>query len=190
LAGDIGLHVIMARGPAKEGSSVKFSTLTNVLPDSKWLRMADADVSAANEAMPAIHALLREKPLSERPAILLDVICKEIAHILHLPVDRMPRKRDRLMDLGMDSLMAVELRNRLASELGLNNLPATLMFDYPTPDAITEYLLNRLENMDSVIEETPSPVTPVSNEQSLTAQEVADLSEEDIATLLRSRLSR
>ena len=67
------------------------------------------------------------------------------AGVLRLDPTALPERRQRLMDLGLDSLMAVELRNRLASGAGAAvTLPATLMFDYPTIDAIAQFLGQQL----------------------------------------------
>ncbi len=46
-------------------------------------------------------------------------------------------------DLGFDSLSAVELRNRLKTAIGLS-LPAAVIFDYPTPQALAEHLADKL----------------------------------------------
>ena len=51
-------------------------------------------------------------------------------------------------DLGMDLLMAVEVRNRLAKQTGLS-VPATLVFDHPNLKAVSEWVLEALELADS-----------------------------------------
>ncbi|MGB8479154.1 MAG: methyltransferase, partial [Acidobacteriaceae bacterium] len=194
-AGILGLHVMLARTSMASAAVVPQTAGTRTIADlpqeSAW-----ADASSFDTATPspsegaAIAALLQEVPQSEKRALLLDIVLKEIAQVLRLGTGTLPRKRDRLMDLGMDSLMAVEFRNRLSKLLGVDGLPATLIFDYPTPDAVAGYLLTRLQGeipSESVGESSSS--LPVAREKLLTAEEVGDLSEEDVAELLRSRLA-
>jgi acyl carrier protein len=80
---------------------------------------------------------------SERPAIVLDVVRGLVATVLGHADVRAVGAHHPFQELGFDSLAAVELRDRLGAETGLG-LPATLVFDHPTPSALAEHLLDRL----------------------------------------------
>ncbi|WP_405084867.1 SDR family NAD(P)-dependent oxidoreductase [Microbispora sp. NBC_01389] len=92
------------------------------------------------------HALLRRigsLPEAQREQAVVRAVLAETAVVLgHRPGDLTQADR-RFRDLGFDSLTAVELRNRLRTATGLK-LPASLVFDYPTPRAIAEFLLAEL----------------------------------------------
>lgn len=61
-----------------------------------------------------------------------------LTSVMHDSPDEIDRRAD-LLDMGFSSLMAVELRNRIAEATGLE-LPAALIYDYPTFEAIAGYL--------------------------------------------------
>ncbi|GAA3566887.1 type I polyketide synthase [Nonomuraea rosea] len=82
---------------------------------------------------------LAGKDTAEQTELLLEFVRAEAAAVLgHAAPDQVAPDRG-FLDLGLDSLTAVELRNRLSTGTGLR-LPATLLFDYPTPSAIVDHL--------------------------------------------------
>ncbi|MCD9879812.1 type I polyketide synthase [Streptomyces guryensis] len=83
---------------------------------------------------------LARLPESERADRLLELVCEEASRALGLPSARSVRPDQPLRDLGMDSVTAVDLRNRLGTRLGAR-LPATLLFDHPTPARLADHLL-------------------------------------------------
>ncbi|MBI4852596.1 MAG: hypothetical protein HY819_12440, partial [Acidobacteria bacterium] len=81
-------------------------------------------------------------PENEQLATLVSIVQQEVARVLALSsIDSVPTEKP-LKELGLDSLMAVQLRKRL-SMLCEVELPATLVFEYPAPNDIAKLLLDR-----------------------------------------------
>jgi acyl transferase domain-containing protein/acyl carrier protein len=86
---------------------------------------------------------LAGKPHRERVAALRELVCTEAASVLGYADTRRVQPQFSFKEAGFDSLTAVELRNRLTA-ITRTRLPATMVFDYPTPVALAAYLEQEL----------------------------------------------
>ncbi|MGN9789438.1 SDR family NAD(P)-dependent oxidoreductase, partial [Nonomuraea sp. ZG12] len=110
------------------------------LPDVQALVPA-----GAAESRPAgeLALLLAGRSPDEQHRLLTDMIRSEAATVLHHPSPEAVEADRAFSDVGFDSLTAVELRNRLSALAGAR-LPATLIFDYPTPAQLAHHLRSEL----------------------------------------------
>ncbi|MEU7183555.1 type I polyketide synthase, partial [Streptomyces celluloflavus] len=108
---------------------------------------------AAGPREPELRQRLAALPAAERADHLLDLLRTLVAGVLgHTDAGRVEPER-AFKDLGFDSLTALELRNGLSAATGLN-LPASLVYDSPTPLAMARFLLAEL---DGSLPETAAP---------------------------------
>ncbi len=92
-----------------------------------------------------------------------------------------------LFDMGMDSLMAVDLKARLEAATG-QRLPSTLTFNYPTVTALAGYLTDEVLGASLKPEAAPTP--PPSAVAPVTDASRDDLTEDELAVLLAEKLGR
>ncbi|MFD8294489.1 type I polyketide synthase, partial [Streptomyces lavendulae] len=108
-------------------------------PVRKVRAAGDATATGAADRATALAASLYGLAEAEQDRVLGDLVRLQIATVLgHASPERIEPER-QFRDLGFDSLTAVELRNLLGSVTGIR-LPATLVFDHPTPLALTRFL--------------------------------------------------
>ncbi|WP_444843225.1 type I polyketide synthase [Amycolatopsis kentuckyensis] len=115
-----------------------------LLDDLPAVRRALEAQRAEPEATPeSFPGRLTGLPPVEQERVVLDHVRDAIARVLgHAGAGEIDAQRP-FKELGFDSLTGVELRNRLRAATGLK-LPATLVFDHPTPSALAGFLLAAL----------------------------------------------
>lgn len=86
----------------------------------------------------------------DKVALVARLVREQLGHVLGLAVDQVVEGKRGFFELGLDSLTAVQLRNRLQDKIG-SALPVTLILENPSPDKLAEYLLRTLD------ESHPSP---------------------------------
>lgn len=97
---------------------------------------------------------LQEIPVSQRAGFVTEFLAREVQNFLRLASP--PAATSRFLDLGTDSLMAIELRNRLHSQFGgAFTINATAVFDYPTIGGLAEYLVGQLPDTEPPAAEKP-----------------------------------
>lgn len=121
------------------------------------------------ESISATPDLLNELKLAnirDRYEILVTYLQKQVHQILRLPSSQLPNLQQGFFDMGIDSLMAVELKNLLEFNLHIS-LPTTLILEFPTIHELAIYLEQEVVRLPSS-KDTPqidSPATVENLEQ-------------------------
>lgn len=152
-------------------------------------------IGAASAATPApsapataaAHVIerLRALPSGQRRQALAAHLTSQALQVLGLDAATSVDTRAPLKDIGLDSLMSVELRNTL-NRSAPRPLPATLLFDYPTLDALTSFLA-RSWGLDT---DGPAPaVSPIATAQAAAQTAIEKLSDDEAEALLLAELN-
>ncbi|WP_033665010.1 beta-ketoacyl reductase, partial [Salinispora oceanensis] len=121
-----------------------------------------APIRSIERSEPALRSRLGALPKPDRIDAALATVREQAAEVLgHSGADDIPADQ-AFRDMGFDSLTSVELRNRLNSATGLS-LPATLLFDYPTPRLLADLMLSELTGEEAPVH-TPVAATGLSDE--------------------------
>lgn len=138
-------------------------------------------------AVAELRRRLDEVAPNERADLLVDYVRGCVNRVLRRNPDKPLDRRQRLMDLGVDSLMAVELRNVLTLGLGLAEpLPATLIFDQPTIEAVASFLDSQLDDECGPVPEADTPAG--ASESAMSETDVDALSDEEVKAALRAKI--
>jgi polyene macrolide polyketide synthase len=130
---------------------------------------------------------LAATPESERESVVLELVSAQVAAVLgHATPETIDTQRT-FKEFGFDSLTAVELRNRLNTATGLQ-LPATLIFDYPTTTALAAHLLGELVQ-DGMATELPVEAELDKLERMLASVASDDAGRTRVAARLQALLS-
>jgi SAM-dependent methyltransferase len=202
----MGLHVLIAQKPllsslpkvaalpvdqAAQTSITALPALSSSITDFDLTDPQPIKPLTSNEVAQAIAAASAR----QRLALIVEHTTAAVAHTLGRSTS--PQPDARLMDLGLDSLMAIELRNRLQIVFAVEDLPSTLIFDYPTSESIARLLLAALGYASD-----GRPVEDVSaaNNANIDSPPIASsihtddeldaMSDNEIADLLRMRLEQ
>jgi acyl transferase domain-containing protein len=163
----VGQHVIIARNGSGAATSTGLSSGT-------------APAATAHVPAPQL-AGLRDHELREELRAF-SAAC--VRYVLQLDAKTTLGVRERFTDLGMDSLMALQLKSLLEEQLGIEGaLPATIAFDTGTLEALTEQLF--------AVVSSPEPaavvVAPVT--ETVSAEELSELSDAEVEEMLAQRLN-
>ncbi|MEU8710216.1 type I polyketide synthase [Streptomyces sp. NPDC048565] len=144
VAGQDAALVVARLDRSATGASGEPTAPLSRVPGREPVRRSSASLTGpGTEGQDSLRRQLAAMPAGERGALLLSRVRAEAALALGHGVGDYTVEADRaLAELGLDSLAAVELRNQLASLTGLA-LPATLLFDYPTPRRVAAHLEER-----------------------------------------------
>ncbi|MDF1797994.1 MAG: SDR family NAD(P)-dependent oxidoreductase [Planctomycetota bacterium] len=131
------------------------------------------------EARPKASELdLTSLPVEQREPAVRALLTEELAAVLGFGSGAELDTTLPFTDLGIDSLLAVDMRNRLEAAFA-TELPVTLLFDFPNLDALIAHLVGALDQARG-----PGTATPLGGDEAALLAEIESLSDEEVERLL------
>jgi acyl carrier protein len=169
--------------------SVDWSLLKQHLTADKKLPLLTqllGEVEIPSVQQYALLQQLETVPVSDRQTLLIAYIQNEVAKLLGLRSPQLPDPQQGFFDMGMDSLMALELKNRLDASLD-TSLPSTLTFEFATIKDLAEYLVGDVLKLGA----TSSDQLAKAEKQQPTVRSVVEpLTEDEVDASITERLEK
>jgi NAD(P)-dependent dehydrogenase (short-subunit alcohol dehydrogenase family)/acyl carrier protein len=189
-------RLLQQDAPQVMANQVDWSRLVDALPAGRrsgfFVRFAaehGPSGQAAQEDSGIREALWAVEPGPRRRALLEAHLQEQVAHVLRLPAARIGLTRP-LDAYGLDSLMAVELKNRMESSLGVM-LSSTVVWNYPTISALATHVAQKAQiPLEAAMEATlasggtMSVVPAAEDELTKLLDDLEQLSDEEVRRLL------
>ncbi|NVJ12702.1 type I polyketide synthase [Myxococcus sp. AM010] len=162
-----------------------------------WTRLAEQLPGLARQALvqgllgsepqrvqaPAFRAQLDAAPTNRKLELLRQHVAGQVSATLGMPASERLSGNERLFELGVDSLLAIEIKNRLASSLG-RGLRSTLIFDFPTVNGLVAHLTEEL----GLGTEVQKKQEASREAQGALSAEIQGLSEQELTSLIDQEL--
>lgn len=185
------LAYLLPRGPQAAAAAIDWTAyvVSRRSGTSPFLREVVAEgmpallPEIAKPSATQVRAEIERAPIGRRSSLILATIAAEAADVIGFAADREIDPDQPLGDLGLDSLMAVDLRNRLGRVLDYR-FPATLLFDYPSIAGLAAYVGQTVFGLNGSAD--PQVAVAKDNEDALIAS-IEDLSDEAIDRMIAAR---
>ncbi|AOY84949.1 type I polyketide synthase [Moorena producens JHB] len=146
LTGQVGVISVQWSLLAQQWSNLDKSSLLWKLLQQDELQQQDTIKQKLNQE---ILEKLEKASVDSRQEILSKHIRGQVAKVLGFNSSQLPQVNLGFMEMGMDSLTTVELKNRLQAQLGIA-LPGTVAMEYPTIETLSQYILKEVMGWQSV----------------------------------------
>ncbi len=164
-----------------------YEYFTHHLRNEKEAKLRQTAGSTSEEV--SLRQQLQTLSETDRDALLMEHLQKTAIRVLGLASNQKIDPYQGLMNMGLDSLMAVEFRNHLTRSLE-RPLPATLLFNCPTLDSLHDYLVAKMfDDAPQKAEQMAQPTTQTAHSISIESKIDDNESVDDIAQMLAQALN-
>ncbi|MEM7417513.1 MAG: SDR family NAD(P)-dependent oxidoreductase [Gemmatimonadota bacterium] len=193
---------------AAMGRLIESGATSGIVVDAEWPRLKEvyelrrarpllADIGLDHETGPsddgnagaASASALADLTPAERTERLLQIVEGEVRDVLRYPEERAVSHDRGFFEMGMDSLMSIELKSRLERAVGLR-LPGTLTFNYPSVEAVAGFIDQEIGGASTAGEGVaPASVdAPIAPPPAVDPSERDAMTEDELAAELEARL--